>query len=169
MVVSQHCPQYRADRWAPSHAMREERVQWIPNGDERAEIASEETGEVSGRRATNNRCAFVRRNAGSSGCVSPRYPRVSGKGFAPTRNPTPLSHSRGQCVLEHRPCPTTLGAARDAPRPPGCPSSASFAAKMVMVGSQVPDTSQTIRWPDTALPLIGMVHNESTILSPAGS
>ena len=38
-----------------------------------------------------------------------------------------------------------------------------------MVDSQVPDTSQIIRWPDTALPVIGMVHHESTTLSLSGS
>ncbi len=43
--------------------------------------------------------------------------RVSDRGFAPTRNPISLSCSWGQCVLEHRPCPTMVGAARNAPRP----------------------------------------------------
>jgi len=38
-----------------------------------------------------------------------------------------------------------------------------------MVGSRVPDISQTIGWPDTALPAIGMVHHKRIALSPSGS
>ncbi len=53
--------------------------------------------------------------------------------------------------------------------PAECPLPVSFAAKKGNGRPQVPDTSQTIRWPDTALPVIGMVDNKSIALSPAGS
>ena len=63
---------------------------------------SEETEEVSGRMAANNRCTFVRQNAvRASGAPSSRS-RVSGGGFAPTRNPIPVIPPRRQPMLEHR-------------------------------------------------------------------
>lgn len=79
--------------------------------------ASEEREEVSGKMAANNRCAFMQGKAIGTGNGTFHHRRVSDRGFAPTRNPISLYCSWGQCVLEHRPCPTMVGAARDAPRP----------------------------------------------------
>ncbi len=97
----------------PPHAMRRERIREDSDGDERVSKAREKTGEVSGRLVANDWYTFVRRSLTRKGETAVCERRVSGRGFAPTRNPIPPPLPRGHHLLEQRLYPMPISVVRD--------------------------------------------------------